>query len=470
MPPCCAPLLLATALRLTLRAPQTTWLYRLQTGEHRHTNPTIVSNFEEIVYKNVKLSVWDLGGQASHRTLWKYHFQGTKGLLFAVDSSDRQRLPEAKRELHELLLEDKLQDVLVVVLANKQDRPDSLSAQEVSDFLALSSVLGSNRRWFVQPTSATCGEGVHEAMDWILANMGEGGGGEGGTGRKGAGILVDKGRHYPERHIKVAQSWRDRLLEEEREQLQSPSEPDNYHGTYLPPVDMPRLGGERATTPTEDLMEGTESVNLLMSQYADVSQHESEAAPADPRQESEAAAAGDRRHESEAAADRRQAGAKTTALLPAPKAPEAYRKLGNGDDEEEDDEEQHAAREASGVLGAWPSGGVSGGAAGAEATASKVTAQPKNSVHVHERYHANSRAPLSGGGGGGSGFNEDGGGGEGTGGELASVSYVRTDSAVYIRYHVCVRACACACVCVRACVCMCVFYVCVVCLCVCLYT
>ena len=41
---------------------QTTWLYRLQTGEHRRTNPTIVSNFEEIVYKNVKLSVWDLGG------------------------------------------------------------------------------------------------------------------------------------------------------------------------------------------------------------------------------------------------------------------------------------------------------------------------------------------------------------------------------------------------------------------------
>ena len=42
-------------------------------------------------------------GQASHRSLWKYHFQGAKGLLFAVDSSDRQRLPEAKRELLELL-------------------------------------------------------------------------------------------------------------------------------------------------------------------------------------------------------------------------------------------------------------------------------------------------------------------------------------------------------------------------------
>ena len=44
---------------------QTTWLYRLQTGEHRRTNPTIVSNYEEIIYKNVKLFVWDLGGMST---------------------------------------------------------------------------------------------------------------------------------------------------------------------------------------------------------------------------------------------------------------------------------------------------------------------------------------------------------------------------------------------------------------------
>jgi len=84
--------------------------------------------------------------------------------------------------------------------------------------LDLCQVLGNQRRWFVQPTSAMCGEGVHEAMDWILANMGIGGGGEGGTGRKGAGVLVDKTRHYPERHLKVADKWRARQHAEEKEQ------------------------------------------------------------------------------------------------------------------------------------------------------------------------------------------------------------------------------------------------------------
>ena len=50
------------------------------------------------MYKNVRVSVWDLGGQHAHRALWRYHFQGSKGLLFAVDSSDRLRMHEAKRE------------------------------------------------------------------------------------------------------------------------------------------------------------------------------------------------------------------------------------------------------------------------------------------------------------------------------------------------------------------------------------
>ena len=34
-------------------------------------------------------------------------------------------------ELHDLLRDDKLQDSIVIILANKQDVPDSLSAPEV---------------------------------------------------------------------------------------------------------------------------------------------------------------------------------------------------------------------------------------------------------------------------------------------------------------------------------------------------
>ena len=77
------------------------------------------------------------------------------------------------------------------------------------------------RRWFVQPCSALTGQGVNEAMDWVLANIGVAGGGEGGTGKKGQGALLEPGRHYPREHIPVAQKWRDMQLHHNQVHLEA---------------------------------------------------------------------------------------------------------------------------------------------------------------------------------------------------------------------------------------------------------
>lgn len=39
------------------------------------------------------------------RSLWKQYFQNTQGIIFVVDSNDRDRLVDAKRELHRMLIE-----------------------------------------------------------------------------------------------------------------------------------------------------------------------------------------------------------------------------------------------------------------------------------------------------------------------------------------------------------------------------
>ena len=104
-------------------AGKTTWLYHLQTGKPlEFTQPTVVSNYEDIVYKDTVFALWDLGGQHVYRSLWKYHLAGSKGLLFVLDSTDRLRVHEAKKELFNLLREEKLREALLVVLANKQAR------------------------------------------------------------------------------------------------------------------------------------------------------------------------------------------------------------------------------------------------------------------------------------------------------------------------------------------------------------
>ena len=54
-------------------------------------------------------------------------FQNTQGIIFVVDSNDRDRVVEAREELQRMLNEDELRDALLLVFANKQDLPVSPS-------------------------------------------------------------------------------------------------------------------------------------------------------------------------------------------------------------------------------------------------------------------------------------------------------------------------------------------------------
>ncbi|GAB6029217.1 hypothetical protein CHUAL_004986 [Chamberlinius hualienensis] len=116
---------------------KTTILYKLKLGEIVSTIPTIGFNVENVEYKNITFTVWDVGGQTKIRNLWKYYFQNTQGLIYVVDSNDRERIPEAKEELEHMLREDELRDTVLLVFANKQDLPGAMTASELTDKLEL---------------------------------------------------------------------------------------------------------------------------------------------------------------------------------------------------------------------------------------------------------------------------------------------------------------------------------------------
>merc|ERR1712028_152945 len=101
-------------------AGKTTVLYKLKLGEVLTTVPTIGFNVETVEYKSISFTVWDIGGQDKIRKLWRYYYQGTDGAIFVVDSSDRDRIEDAREELMKMLKEDEMSDACVLVLANKQ--------------------------------------------------------------------------------------------------------------------------------------------------------------------------------------------------------------------------------------------------------------------------------------------------------------------------------------------------------------
>lgn len=65
-----------------------------------------------------------MGGQDKIRPLWRHYYTGTQGLIFVVDSADRDRIDEARQELHRIINDREMRDAIILVFANKQDLPD----------------------------------------------------------------------------------------------------------------------------------------------------------------------------------------------------------------------------------------------------------------------------------------------------------------------------------------------------------
>merc|ERR1712048_185461 len=109
-------------------AGKTTILYTLKLGQVVTTIPTIGFNVEVVEYNNISFTVWDIGGQDRIRKLWRHYYLGTHGVIFVVDSSDRERVEDAREELFKMLSEEELREAAVLVLANKQDLPCAMSS------------------------------------------------------------------------------------------------------------------------------------------------------------------------------------------------------------------------------------------------------------------------------------------------------------------------------------------------------
>ncbi|GAA6029690.1 hypothetical protein JCM8097_001003 [Rhodosporidiobolus ruineniae] len=116
-------------------------------------SPTLGFNIRTIMHQGYTLNVWDIGGQTSLRPYWRNYFEQTDAVVWVVDSSDRARMGDCKRELHELLKEERLMGASLLVFANKQDIANAMTVAEISQALDLPS-LSTSHHCSIQPCSA----------------------------------------------------------------------------------------------------------------------------------------------------------------------------------------------------------------------------------------------------------------------------------------------------------------------------
>ncbi|RCH81375.1 ADP-ribosylation factor-like protein 2 [Rhizopus stolonifer] len=150
-------------------AGKTTILKRIN-GEPIDTiSPTLGFNIKTLEHENYKLNIWDVGGQKSIRSYWRNYFEQTDALVWVVDSADRLRLNDCRKELHQLLQEERLAGATLLVFANKQDIAGALSEKDIKNVLELEDI--KSHHWAILACSAVTGNNLLEGMDWVVNDV-----------------------------------------------------------------------------------------------------------------------------------------------------------------------------------------------------------------------------------------------------------------------------------------------------------
>ncbi|KAG0173337.1 ADP-ribosylation factor-like protein 8B [Apophysomyces sp. BC1034] len=97
--------------------------------------PTVGFNMRKVTKGNVTMKLWDIGGQPRFRSMWERYCRGVNAIVFVVDAADHDKLDAAHNELKSLLEKPQLANIPVLVLGNKNDLSDALTAEQLIDVL-----------------------------------------------------------------------------------------------------------------------------------------------------------------------------------------------------------------------------------------------------------------------------------------------------------------------------------------------
>ncbi|EFN63993.1 ADP-ribosylation factor-related protein 1 [Formica fusca] len=143
------------------------------TKNYKGMNPskittTVGLNIGKIDIAGVSFNFWDLGGQEELQSLWDKYYAESHAVIYIVDSSDRDRIPDSKEAFDKVISSEHLTGVPLLVLANKQDVPDCMGVREVKPIFNQSAHLIGRRDCMVMPVSALNGDGVDEGIHWLV--------------------------------------------------------------------------------------------------------------------------------------------------------------------------------------------------------------------------------------------------------------------------------------------------------------
>ncbi|OAF66603.1 ADP-ribosylation factor-like protein 13A [Intoshia linei] len=109
----------------------------LSGDQNKDVDPSMgFSNFH-FNYKNLPITLYDLGGSKKIRSIWKNYFYDVHGVLYIVDATDENRIDESNAIFSELVCNPALSGKPFLVLANKNDLKDAFERDEMIEIFDL---------------------------------------------------------------------------------------------------------------------------------------------------------------------------------------------------------------------------------------------------------------------------------------------------------------------------------------------
>lgn len=98
---------------------KTSILNRLKMQKFVECIPTIGLNIETVLFGNLELLIFDIGGRA--RSLWSHYYENLDALVFVIDSTNKKDLGTIREEFIKLNDQLRFSNAIVLILFNKQD-------------------------------------------------------------------------------------------------------------------------------------------------------------------------------------------------------------------------------------------------------------------------------------------------------------------------------------------------------------
>jgi GTP-binding protein SAR1 len=151
-------------------AGKTTLTGRLTQNRLIQPQPTGKPSTHEVKIGSTLLAITDVGGHQQARRLWRDYMFASTRLIFILDASNRQRLPEARHELLYVLNDDDIRSMPILILANKIDNINTAYGEnELKYLLQIEKYLNEeNPRVKLCMCSVSRNEGFSDGLRWLI--------------------------------------------------------------------------------------------------------------------------------------------------------------------------------------------------------------------------------------------------------------------------------------------------------------